>query len=151
MHPGPLKTDMILFPAVLATPGRNNLSEATFKKIQLGPTLTGWYALDDDDAKLRRRGSHRLRIFARPHASDTWTPLADLAVRHRPDRRHLGEVTVPPALQSIALDLRVEIETTGEAPTQNRLRPHPPRGGTMNLSLRPASVHLSHAPGQEPA
>ena len=116
MHPGPLKTDMILFPAVLATPGRNNLSEATFKNIQLGPTLTGWYALDDDDAKLRRRGTHRLRIFARPHASDTWTPLADLAVRHRPDRRHLGEVTVPPALQSIALDLRVEIETTGEAP-----------------------------------
>jgi hypothetical protein len=116
MHPGPLKTDMILFPAVLAAPGRNNLSEATFKNIQLGPTLAGWYALDDDDAKLRRRGSHRLRIFARPHATDTWTPLADLAVRHRPDRRHLDEVTVPPALQSIAVDLRVEIETTGEAP-----------------------------------
>ena len=115
---GPLKTDMILFPAVLAQPGRSNMSEVTFPKVQLGPTLAGWYALDDDDAKLRRRGEHRLRIFARPHGGDVWTPLADLAVRHRPDRRHLDTVAVPPALQSVPVDVRIEIATTGEAPPQ---------------------------------
>ena len=109
---------MILFPAVLAQPGRSNMSEVTYPKVQLGPTLDGWYALDDDDAKLRRRGEHRLRIFARPHGGDTWTPLADLAVRHRPDRRHLDTVAVPPALQSVPVDVRIEIATTGEAPPQ---------------------------------
>ena len=127
---GPLKTDMILFPAVLAKPGRSGMSEVTYPKVQLGPTLAGWYALDDDDAKLRRRGSHRLRIFARPHATGPWTPLADLAVRHRPDRRHLDEVAVPPALQAIPVDVRIEVATTGEAPPQlgfDLTLPEPPR------------------------
>lgn len=117
MVAGPLKTDMIVLPAALARPDRSGRSEATFKNVQLAATLSGWYAIDDDDAKLRRRGSHRLRIAARPHATASeWTPLADLAVRHRPDRRFLDEISVPPALQSIPIDVRVEVETTGEAP-----------------------------------
>jgi hypothetical protein len=129
MLAGPLKADMIVLPAALARPDRSGRSEATFSNVQLGPTHDGWYALDDDDAKLRRRGSHRLRIAARPHATTDWTPLADLAVRHRPDRRFLDEVAVPPALQAIAVDLRVEVETTGEAP---------PKFG-LDLTLPPAT------------
>ncbi|MBK7830239.1 hypothetical protein [Nannocystis sp.] len=113
---GPLKTDMLVLPALLARPGRSGMSEVTFPDVQLGPNLDGWYALDDDDAKLRRRGNHRLRIAARPHGAADWTPLADLPVRHRPDRNHLDDIAVPPALQAVPVDLRVELETSGEAP-----------------------------------
>ncbi|MBK7826497.1 hypothetical protein [Nannocystis sp.] len=113
---GPLKTDMLVLPALLARPGRSGMSEVTFPDVQLGPNLDGWYALDDDDAKLRRRGNHRLRIAARPHGAADWTPLADLPVRHRPDRNHLDDIAVPPALQAVTVDLRVELETSGEAP-----------------------------------
>jgi len=115
---GPLKTDMLIFPAVLARPGRANLSEVTFSKIsvQLGATLDGWYALDDDDAKQRRRGGHRLVLAARPVGAETWTPLADIPVPHRPDRHRLDDVAVPPALQHIPVELRVQVHTTGEAP-----------------------------------
>jgi hypothetical protein len=114
---GPLKTDMLIFPAVLARPGRSNMSEVTFfKDLRLGPTLDGWFALDDDDAKQRRRGGHRLDFSARPVGADAWTPLADIAVPHRPDRRRLDDVAVPPALQNIPVELRVQVHTSGEAP-----------------------------------
>lgn len=113
---GPLKTDMQIFPAVLARPGRSDMSEITFPNVQLGPTLDGWLALDDDDAKQRRRGSHRVTVTVRPAAAGPWTALADIHVPHRPDRRRLDDIPVPPALQQVPVDVRVEIHTTGEAP-----------------------------------
>lgn len=113
---GPLKTDMQIFPAVLARPGRSDMSEVTFPKVQLGPALDGWFALDDDDAKQRRRGGHRLTLSARPADAGPWTSLAEITVPHRPDRRRLDDIAVPPALQQLPVDLRVEIHTTGEAP-----------------------------------
>lgn len=116
MHAGPLKTDMSILPAVLARPGRADLSELTFPAVELGATLDGWLALDDDDAKQRRRGAHRFMLAVRPADADDWTPLVDLAVPHRPDRRHLGDFAVPPALQHRPLALRVQVHTTGEAP-----------------------------------
>ena len=118
MISGPLKTDMIIFPAVLARPGRAGTSEVVFRDISLGPTLDGWVAIDDDDAKLRRRGNHRMSIAARPAGSDPWTSLLDLPVPHRPDRRRLDHVAVPAALQGVPVDLQIRVETTGEAPPQ---------------------------------
>lgn len=112
---GPLKTDMQILPAVLARPGRTGLSEVLFKKSTLGATLDGWFALDDDDAKQRRRGEHRLSIAVRTPDTD-WTPLADLQVPHRPDRRSLADIAVPPNFQNTPVDLRVQVHTTGEAP-----------------------------------
>lgn len=115
---GPLKTDMSILPAVLARPGRSDMSEVTFPNVQLGSTLEGWLALDDDDAKQRRRGAHRFVLSVRPDDTDpdAWTPLVDLAVPHRPDRRRLDDIAVPPALQHRPVALRVQIHTTGEAP-----------------------------------
>ncbi|MBA3546765.1 MAG: hypothetical protein H0T76_09810 [Nannocystis sp.] len=115
---GPLKTDMLIFPAVLARPGRSNMSEATFLKVRLGPTLDGWLAIDDDDAKQRRRGGHRFTVSVRPAGAETqpWTPLADLPVPHRPERRRLDDIAVPPALQALPVDLRIQIQSSGEAP-----------------------------------
>ena len=112
----PLKTDMIVFPAVLVRPGRGSDSEVVYRGVQLGATLDGWYALDDDDAKQRPRGAHRLYIAARPAGSEPWTPLADLPVAHRPDRRRLDHIAVPAALQGIPVDVQLRVETTGEAP-----------------------------------
>ncbi|HEY0138452.1 MAG TPA: hypothetical protein VGB85_30410 [Nannocystis sp.] len=112
----PLKTDMIVFPAVLVRPDRGGESEVVYPGVQLGATLDGWYALDDDDAKQRRRGSHRLYITARAAGSEPWTALADLPVTHRPDRRRLEHIAVPAALQGIPVDVQVSVETTGEAP-----------------------------------
>ncbi len=113
---GPLKTDMLIFPAVLVRPGRSNMSEVTFPKVQLGKTLDGWLAIDDDDAKQRRRGTHNVTISARLPGADAWTPLANISVPHHPDRRLLGDIAVPPALQDLPVDLHVQIQTTGEAP-----------------------------------
>ena len=72
---GPLKTDMQIFPAILARPGRSGMSEVTFPEVQLGASLDGWVALDDDDAKQRRRGAHRLTLAARPVGAATWTKV----------------------------------------------------------------------------
>ena len=113
---GPLKTDMVIFPAVLAQPGAAGTASALFRDVKLGPTLDGWYAIDDDDGKQRRRGNHRLTISARPVGGDGWTVLTRQAVAHRPDRRRLDDVAVPPELQAVAVDLQVEVESTGQAP-----------------------------------
>lgn len=111
---GPLKTDMLIFPAVLAD--RRRPSEVVFIDVAPGPALDGWVALDDDDAKLRRRGSYRLEILARPHGGETWTPLADLPIPHRPDRLRLApRVPVPADMQARA-DIAVRITPSGEAP-----------------------------------
>lgn len=109
---GPLKTDMLIFPAVVADPRRP--SEVVFTGVAPGPALDAWFALDDDDAKQRRRGSYRVQIDARAPGSATWTPLADFTAAHRPDRQR-PRIPVPEDMQHAA-DLAVRITPTGEAP-----------------------------------
>lgn len=116
MSAGPLKTDMLIFPAVLATPGRAGTSELTLSSVRLGDHLDGWYALDDDDAKLRRRGNHRLTISASPPGAAVWTTLFDAPVPHRPDRNTLAATTIPQNLRGAPVDLHVVVTTTGEQP-----------------------------------
>lgn len=111
---GPLKTDMLIFPAVLADPRRP--SEVVFTDVTLGPALTGWIALDDDDAKQRRRGAYRVEFRARPRGSADFRPLADLAVAHRPNRLHLASRTPVPEDMQGPVDLAVTITPTGDAP-----------------------------------
>lgn len=111
---GPLKTDMTIFPAILADPRRP--SEVTFSNIHLGPALDGWIALDDDDAKMRRRGGYTLQIRARPVGSDSWTNLLNMPVTHRPDRQQLStRAPVPADIQGPA-DLVVTLTPSGDAP-----------------------------------
>ncbi|WAS93489.1 hypothetical protein [Nannocystis punicea] len=109
---GPLKTDMLIFPAVLADPRRP--TEVVFSGVAPGPMLDAWFALDDDDAKQRRRGSYRVQVDARPPGSATWTPLADFTAAHRPDRQR-PRIPVPEDMQHAA-DLAVRITPSGEAP-----------------------------------
>ncbi|MDC0722280.1 hypothetical protein [Nannocystis bainbridge] len=109
---GPLKTDMLIFPAVLADPRRP--TEVVFEGVAPGPTLDAWFALDDDDAKQRRRGSYRVQVDARAPGSPAWTPLADFTAAHRPDRQR-PRIPVPEDMQRAA-DLTVRITPSGEAP-----------------------------------
>ncbi|PCC70512.1 hypothetical protein SAMN02745121_06569 [Nannocystis exedens] len=109
---GPLKTDMLIFPAVLADPRRP--SEVILEDVAPGPALDAWFALDDDDAKQRRRGSYRVQIDARAPGSAAWTPLADFTAAHRPDRQR-PRIPVPEDMQRAA-DLAVRITPSGEAP-----------------------------------
>ena len=116
MLAAPIKTDMLIFPAVVAAPGRSDSSNITFPDVRLGEVLDGWYALDDDDAKQRRRGAHRLVISASPAGAAAFTTLVNVQVPHRPDRRTLDSVPVPPELQHTPVDVRVVVTTTGESP-----------------------------------
>ncbi|MDC0673514.1 hypothetical protein [Nannocystis radixulma] len=109
---GPLKTDMLIFPAVLADPRRP--SEVVFSGVAPGPVLDAWFALDDDDAKMRRRGQYRVQVDARPHGSEAWSPLADFTMAHRPDRQR-PRIPVPEDMQASA-DLAVRVTPSGEAP-----------------------------------
>lgn len=111
---GPLKTDMLIFPAVLADPRRP--SEVTFSNVQPGPAVSGWIALDDDDAKLRRRGGYRLEIRARKPGAADWTTLVDMTVPHRPDRQQLARLAPVPADMQDAADITVALTPTGDAP-----------------------------------
>lgn len=116
MRAGPLKTDMQIFPAVLAKPDRSGMSEEIFNNVALGDTLAGWYAVDDDDAKQRRRGSHRLTVSAGPAGAGAFTTLLDVQVPHRPDRRLLDSVPVPPDLRAVPVDVKIVVTTSGEQP-----------------------------------
>lgn len=115
VRPGPLKTDMLIFPAVLVD-ARRGPAEVVFPGATLGPALEGWVALDDDDAKQRRRGTWRVEFAARPEGAADFTPLAEFQLAHRPDRQRLADrVPVPEAIQGRA-DLRVRVSASGEAP-----------------------------------
>ncbi|MEZ4426788.1 MAG: hypothetical protein R3A51_03745 [Nannocystaceae bacterium] len=78
-----------------------------------GATLTGFYALDDDDAKQRARGRHELSVALR-EGDGPWRSLYARRVAHRP-----GIVTLelPTSVAADArVDLRVRVAASGEAP-----------------------------------
>ena len=123
---GLLKTDMLIQPAVLVDARRKAPAEIVFPKVTLGPSLEGWIAIDDDAAKMRRRGRHRFRIEALA-ADGSATPLLENALAHRPGRRLLSIDTA--ALEGQTVDLRVVITSEGKAP--------PPLGFDFDLGAHP--------------
>jgi hypothetical protein len=115
LHPGPLKTDMLVYPAIEVDRRRREPAVLELADVRLGPTLTGWLALDDDAAKSRRDGKHRVSIVARAKGGD-WVTLFDDAVAHRPGRRFFALDTS--ALEGELADLRVTITSEGQAPPE---------------------------------
>ncbi|MEZ4385602.1 MAG: hypothetical protein R3A79_30065 [Nannocystaceae bacterium] len=126
---GPLKADMLIRPAIVAAPRRAGPAVALFPGVAVpaAGVIRGYVALDDDAAKQRRRGHHRIRVEARAASDDPaapWRPRLDLRLAHRPGRTPL-EVELGD-LDAARVDLRVTIESTGEAP--------PPVGLNLDLS-----------------
>ncbi len=126
---GPLKSDMLLRPAILLPPRPHPPTTLIFPGVLLGEGLRGYAALDDDAAKARRRGRQRLRIDLRPSGAGEatpWEPRLDLRIPHRPGKTPLR--VDPGGLgPATPVDLRITIDADGDAP--------PPAG--FNLDLRP--------------
>ncbi|MFO0632803.1 MAG: hypothetical protein U0168_08135 [Nannocystaceae bacterium] len=127
---GPLKTDMLVHPAILvlrpparargdAEPPRRAPATIRFDHVALGQRLTGWFALDDDAAKMRPEGKHRLVIEARASGGDDqrpWTVLFDEPVRHVPGRQWLALPT--DVVADTVAQLRVTVHSEGAAPPE---------------------------------
>ena len=123
---GLLKADMLIRPAVLVDPRRKGPAELVFPGVTLGPSLTGWVALDDDAAKLRGRGRHELRVEAVGQDGER-TTLGQLRLAHRPGRELLALDTG--ALAGQRVELHVIVESEGESP--------PPLGFDLELGAPP--------------
>lgn len=121
---GPLKTDMLVRAAVLVE-RRTKPAEVLFPDVVLGERLTGWFALDDDAAKLQREGSHRVTIEASD--GEAWTVLEAFPLAHEPGRQPLDVPTG--AFAGAPVDLRVRIDADGESP--------PPIGFDLDLGHVP--------------
>jgi hypothetical protein len=128
---GPFKTDMAIRPAVVVTRKRMaNKNRASKTPVEhppvvlrfagaAGAQLTGWIAIEDDAAKLRGDGKHRVTIEV--EGSDV--PVFDQSIAHRP-----GRVRIDEAIATPGADLVVTITSTGEAP--------PPLGFDLELGAR---------------
>mgnify|MGYP001286132883 CR=1 FL=1 len=121
-----LKAGMLIRPAVVIDRRRNGPAVIALPNVTLTDTLTGWYAIDDDAAKLRRNGAHRLRIVARTSAGEV-VLMPDRPVLHRAGLVPLSIDTSPWAGQTV--QLQVVVESTGKSP--------PPLGFDLQLEATP--------------
>ncbi len=118
----PLKTDMLIVPAlvVLRGQGRRQQPVVTSFALEHVPSeLWGWVALDDDDAKRRAEGRFQIRVELCRQSTctdDQWRVLLERRLQHRPGRSWLKLDTG--GEQSSPGQLRVTLIPTGKAPPQ---------------------------------
>lgn len=110
------KSDMLIRPAVVFARRHRGPAVARYKGVTLGESLTGWFALDDDDTKQKARGKQRLRVEARPSSDAAWVVLFDRPVAHRPGVVTWSIETGTLAGQSV--ELQVVVESQGKRPPQ---------------------------------
>lgn len=86
---GPVKTEMLIRPAVIMRPKPGEPAVVEIEVDELPETLTGWVGIDDDQAQTRGRWSrHHLSIDIRWAGDDQskWFRILDLSVPHEPER-----------------------------------------------------------------
>jgi hypothetical protein len=115
MEAAPFKADMLIRSAVRVRARPDKPATVTFPSVDLGETLAGWYAIEDDAAKEPAKAKLRLSIEAREGGGE-WQPLLDKRVRHRPDRRPIEITTGPLAGTTVDLRVRVEASAKGAPP-----------------------------------
>jgi hypothetical protein len=125
MRAGFLKTDMLIRPAVVVSSRRAREANVVFVDVKLDAILSGWVALDDDAAKLRRGGTRSIRVEARPSGTG-WRLLHEEQLRRRPGRLELAVSTG--ALEGRRADIRVTVTAEGKTP--------PPLGFDLELGRR---------------
>ncbi|HFE47198.1 MAG TPA: hypothetical protein ENJ18_17205 [Nannocystis exedens] len=118
LQAGPLKADMLLRPAILIRSRRASRNSLIFPKVRLRGPLRGTFALDDDAAKSRRPGRHRLQIETRTSTAEGNTPWTLQLTKNMPHRPGIVHFEVPAKRlgDSEILDIRVTIESEGQAP-----------------------------------
>lgn len=129
---GPVKTGMLIRPAVLLRPRPNRPAVVEVEVDQLPEVLRGWAGIDDDQAQQRGNWSrHELRIDVRPRdgvvGNEQWSTIADVSVPHEPGRVSLAVQTG--AFAGLPVTLRIVDETRGK-----RL---PRLGVNLDLGVRP--------------
>jgi hypothetical protein len=129
---GPVKTDMLLRPAVVMRPRPGRPAIVELEIDALPETLRGWAGLDDDQAQQGGTWSrHELRIDARPRdagpADREWDTIARVVVPHEPGRVPLAVDTGMHAGRAVTL--RIVDETRGKRV--------PRLGLSLDLGVRP--------------
>ena len=115
VEPGFFKTDMLIRPALKVPRGRTEPAVVELPEVELGETLQGWVAIDDDDAKQRATGSRRIQIQADP-GGERWTTLWDRRLAHRPGSVPLSIETGE--LTGTTARLRVLVHGEGKRPPE---------------------------------
>ncbi len=118
LQAGPLKADMLLRPAILIRSRKASSSSLIFPAVRLQGALRGSFALDDDAAKGRLRGHHRLQIETRNATAHEPTPWTLQLAKNMPHRPGIVHFSVPAEQLGGAesIDLRVTINSKGQAP-----------------------------------
>jgi hypothetical protein len=133
----PLKTDMLIRPAVVLRPKQTAPASAEIPDVPCGEELTGWAAIDDDRGK--RRSGVRSEIMVEMPSDDGTqpVPLARVKVPHRPGR----QVFAVTAACDGRTNLRVRATTSGAKPL--------PIGfdlSGLDGPVQPPTIQTSHAP-----
>jgi hypothetical protein len=140
-EPGPIKTAMLVRPALLLRPRTGAPASITLELDAMPTTLHGWLGIDDDQAQQKARWSrHRVRLEARPRGDEAWTLLGDLPVQH-------AAGLVPLALEAGELAGRaveLRIVDTCEGNTLPRL------GIELALDGRSDGYSPARMPGEDP-
>lgn len=105
-----LKTDMLIRPALLVARRPRGPAVAIFPGVPGGTAVTGWVALDDDEAQVRAPGSHRFEIDVRA-AGGAWSPVFQRPIPHRPGMIPIA-FTVPGGSETHG-DVRITVHSEG--------------------------------------
>ncbi len=88
----PLKTDMLIVPALVVERGVSRLGKpvaASFRLARVPEQFFGWVSLEDDDAKMRAGGHVRVRVELCRESTcsdEQWDVLSERRLRHKPGR-----------------------------------------------------------------
>jgi hypothetical protein len=111
---GPVKTEMLIRPAVLMRPRPGRPAVLELELDDLPERLTGWIGIDDDQAEASGRWDHHeLNIAVRWSGSpdSKWWVIEEVVVPHRAERIRLDVPTG--ALSGLPVYLRITDEDSG--------------------------------------
>jgi hypothetical protein len=112
---GPVKTEMLIRPAVLMRPRPGRPAVLELELDDLPERLTGWIGIDDDQAEASGRWDHHeLNIAVRWSGSpdSKWWVIEEVVVPHRAERIRLDVPTG--ALSGLPVYLRITDEASGK-------------------------------------
>ncbi|PRQ08640.1 hypothetical protein [Enhygromyxa salina] len=115
VEPGPVKTEMLIRPAVIMRPRPRKPAVIELELERVPETISGWVGIDDDQAQTGGRwAQHNLRLEIRwtGHPESQWLVLEELTVPHDAKRIEFSASTG--ALSYLPVYLRITDQTDGK-------------------------------------
>lgn len=112
---GPVKTQMLIRPAVIMRPQPRKPAVIELELERLPETLSGWVGIDDDQAQAGGRwAQHRVRVEVRwtGHPDAQWLVLEEFTVPHEAKRIEFSATTG--ALTYLPVFVRITDQTDGK-------------------------------------